>query len=249
MMTDMRAILFHNGKLLLEKSREGKLGFPQADGMEVPEGAFVVGDCVAFETSDTPGVEIGLRESWEYLSENDYALAGKAAELLHWDRSVRYCAGCGSSLKRQSEISKVCEKCGSEYFPQLSAAVVVLVKKGEKALLVRAKNFSRPFYALVAGFVETGETLEECVIREVKEETSLIVDSIRYEGSQSWPFPSQLMLGFTARYAGGELRFADGELVDGGFYSRDSLPPLPSLPSLSRKIIDRWISEGGNEEK
>lgn len=248
MTTDMRAIVFNQSNLLLEKIGEDDYCFPQAEGLDVPEGAFIVGDCAAFEGTLPEVVAVGLRESWKYLSDNDYALAGKAAELLHWDRNVRYCSKCGSSLRRHTEISKVCGNCGCEYFPQLSAAIVVLVKHGEKALLVRAKNFSRPFYALVAGFVETGETLEECVAREVREETSLIVDSIKYEGSQSWPFPSQLMLGFTARYAGGDLCFADGELVDGGFYSRESLPLLPSLPSLSRKIIDKWIEEGKNAE-
>ena len=137
----------------------------------------------------------------------------------------------------------VCARAGSfrEYFPQLSPAVVVLVTKGEEALLVHAANFKRPFHALVAGFVETGETLEECVAREVREETTLEIEDIRYFGSQSWPFPHQLMLGFTARWREGEVRFADGELTSGGFFRRDALPELPTPPSLSRAIIDAWI--------
>ena len=118
--------------------------------------------------------------------------------------------------------------------------MVVLVIRGREALLVHAASFRRPFYALVAGFVETGETLEQCVAREVREETTLEIDDIRYRGSQSWPFPSQLMLGFTARYRSGDLAFADGELTAGAFFSRDSLPMLPTPPSLSRALIDAW---------
>ena len=118
---------------------------------------------------------------------------------------------------------------------------MVLVTKGEEALLVHAANFKRPFHALVAGFVEAGETLEECVAREVREETTLEIEDIRYFGSQSWPFPHQLMLGFTARWREGEVRFADGELTSGGFFRRDALPDLPTPPSLSRAIIDAWI--------
>ena len=106
---------------------------------------------------------------------------------------------------------------------------------------MHADNFKRPFHALVAGFVETGETLEECVAREVREETTLEIEDIRYFGSQSWPFPHQLMLGFTARWREGEVRFADGELTSGGFFRRDALPELPTPPSLSRAIIDAWI--------
>ena len=135
----------------------------------------------------------------------------------------------------------MCPSCGREYFPQLSPAVVVLVTKGEEALLVHAANFKRPFHALVAGFVETGETLEECVAREVREETTLEIEDIRYFGSQSWPFPHQLMLGFTARWREGEVRFADGELTSGGFFRRDALPELPPPASLGGAIIDAWI--------
>ena len=136
----------------------------------------------------------------------------------------------------------ICPGCGREFFPQLNPAIVVLVTKGEEALLVHAADFRRPFYALVAGFVETGETLEECVAREIREETTLEVEDIRYFGSQSWPFPHQLMLGFTARWKSGEIRFADGELTSGGFFRRENPPLLPTPPSLSRAIIDAWIN-------
>lgn len=185
---------------------------------------------------------IGLRESWGVLSEPEYIAAAKGAELLNWNKTCRYCSVDGHKLERATDISKSCPVCGKEYFPSLYPAIVVLVLKGDEALLVHARTLKRPVLTLVAGYVETGESLEECVMREVKEETSLEVDDICYYGSQSWPFPHQLMIGFTARYKGGEIRFADGEITEGKFFNRRNPPLLPTLPSLSRKIIDDWLA-------
>lgn len=184
----------------------------------------------------------GLRESASLLTHEHYSAAAKAAELLYWDATNRHCSVCGAEMARHTEISKRCTNCGREIWPSLSPAIIVLVRRGEEALLVHAKTFSRPFYGLVAGFVETGESLEECVRREVREETSLEISGIRYFGSQSWPFPAQMMIGFTADYASGEVRFADGELTSGGFFSRDNLPQIPSPPSIARRMIDAWAA-------
>ncbi len=145
-------------------------------------------------------------------------------------------------MRESSDISRKCTVCGREDFPNLSPAILVLVKRGEKALLVHARNFTRPMFALVAGFVETGESLEECVMREVREETSLEINNIRYFGSQSWPFPSQLMIAFTADYSSGDIIFADEELTQGGWFDRENVPLLPTLPSLSRRLIDAWLN-------
>lgn len=183
----------------------------------------------------------GLRETWGMMPEKQYAAAAKGIELLNWNSEERFCARDGVRLERYSEISKRCPRCGSEYFPRLNPAVVVLVKRGEEALLVHARTLRNPVMALVAGFVETGESLEECVRREVREETSLEIKAIRYYGSQSWPFPHQLMVGFIAEYESGELEFADGELTEGGFFTRENPPAIPSRPSLSRMIIDAWV--------
>ncbi len=196
--------------------------------------------------------EVGLREAWSLLPEADYAAAAKGAELLNWSEETRFCSTCGTKLQRATEISKKCPNCGREVFPSLWPAIVVLVIKSspdgdpekEEALLVHARTLSRPtVLTLVAGLVETGECIEECVKREVKEETDLDIEDIKYVGSQSWPCPHQLMLGFRARYKGGEMKFADGELTAGGFFRRDNLPDLPTLPSLSRRIIDSWAEE------
>lgn len=186
---------------------------------------------------------VGLRESFSLAGEDIYRRVGKAAELHFWDAQSRFCPVCGAKLRREAEIMKGCPDCGREYFPQVSPAIIVLVRKGEEALLVHAKNFSRPFFGLVAGFVETGESLEECVRREVREETGLEIGNIRYFGSQSWPFPAQLMVGFTADYVSGEIRFADGELSAGSFFTRASCPQIPTYPSIARSLIDSWLAE------
>lgn len=238
-----RYLIFHHGSLLL--TAEGSLplspaGTPAGEIFHPAEGY------VCYESAEPPSPSDGcelceLRASWRRLPEDVYLAAAKGAELLHWDRTTKYCPRCGGPLRRNSEISKYCDGCDNELFPSPAPAILVLVRRGEEALLVHARNFRRPFFGLVAGFVETGESLEECVAREVKEETSLDIRDIRYFGSQGWPFPMNLMVGFTAEYAGGELRFADEELSEGGFFSRDNLPELASPPSLAREMIDAWI--------
>lgn len=188
---------------------------------------------------------VELRAAWMRLGDEKWQLAAKTQELQNFRGANQYCSLCGGRMRDASDISLRCEECGREIWPALSPAIVVLVTRdeGREALLVHAANFKRKdVHALVAGFVETGETLEQCVAREIKEETSLEVCDIRYAGSQSWPFPSQMMIGFTARYAGGELYAADGELTSLGWFTRDNLPELPSPPSLSRRIIDQWIN-------
>lgn len=246
---DKRILAFCGGELLLEQEADGKWGLPCRGIVDEPaaENIFDLGEAVAFEVSDSAPTEgltkVELRKSYGLLSEKDYALAAKGKELVHWDGTMRYCPRCASELKRSGEISKTCAACGAEYFPQLSPAVLVLVRRGGEALLVHSRNFRRNFFGLVAGFVEMGESMEDCVRREVMEETSLRICNVRYFGSQTWPFPAQLMVGFTADYASGELRFADGELTDGGFFTPENLPELPTPPSLARTMIDAWLRD------
>lgn len=186
--------------------------------------------------------EVGLREAWAYMSEEAYMMEVRKAELDYFRSTNAYCGSCGSRTVSSGEISVRCPGCGREIFPSLSPAIVVLVRRGDKALLVHAANFKKDIFALVAGFVETGESLEQCVAREVKEETSLEINNIRYFGSQSWPFPSQLMIGFTADWLAGEIRFADGELTAGGWFGIEDRPQLPTMPSLSRRLINAWLT-------
>lgn len=186
-------------------------------------------------------VKCGLRKAWQYVTETDWKSACRASELLTWSRKHKWCGCCGGKMLKNSDISLKCSECGEEIFPSASPAVLVLVKRGEKALLVHARNFKQNMYALVAGFVESGENLEECVMREVMEETSLEIENVRYYGSQSWPFPNQLMVAFTAEWKSGQINFADDELSAGEWFERKAVPQLPTLPSLSRRVIDAWI--------
>lgn len=201
------------------------------------------GNDFARHADDAEWVE--LRSAWMRLGDEKWQQAARAQELLNFRNAHRYCGYCGGRMASASDISLKCEDCGRELWPQLSPAMVVLVTRnhGEEALLVHAANFKHAdVHALVAGFVETGETLEQCVAREVREETSIEVTDIRYVGSQSWPFPGQMMVGFVAEYESGDIRLSDGELTSAGWFTRDSHPPLPSQPSLSRRIIDLWLN-------
>ena len=147
----------------------------------------------------------GLRQSYYKLRKELYIKAGKCQELLYWDHNTKFCGICGAPMRMDTDISKKCTQCGKEIWPQLATAVIVLIHKGDEVLLVRAKNFRRDFFGLVAGFVETGETLEEAVAREALEETGVTITNIRYFASQPWPYPCGLMVGFNADYVSGEI--------------------------------------------
>ena len=146
-------------------------------------------------------------------------------------------------MRFDTDISKKCEHCGKEIWPQLATAIIVLVRKNDQILLVQANNFKRDYYGLVAGFVETGETLEEAVHREVSEETGLAIANLKYFGSQPWPYPCGLMIGFTAEYAGGDIHLQRSELRKGAWFDRNHLPPIPEKMSIARQLIDAWLSE------
>lgn len=187
-----------------------------------------------------------LRQSYYKLPYELYLKAGKCAELLYWDHNTKFCGVCGGPMKLHTDISKRCEHCGKEVWPQLATAVITLIRRGDEALLVRGKNFKSDFYGLVAGFVETGETLEEAVAREAMEETSLVIGNIQYFGSQPWPYPCGLMVGFTADYISGEIHLQRSELAKGGWFRKDNLPQIPEKLSIARKLIDAWIEKEDN---
>lgn len=185
-----------------------------------------------------------LRQSYYKLPEPLYLKAGKCAELLYWDRNTRFCGVCGGQMKFHTDISKRCEHCGKEVWPQLATAVIVLIHRGpDEVLLAKGRNFKRDFYGLIAGFVETGETLEQAVEREVMEETGLTIRNLRYFDSQPWPYPSGLMVGFHADYAGGELHVQREELTRAAWFRRDNLPNLPEPLSIARRLIDDWLGD------
>ena len=184
-----------------------------------------------------------LRQSFQLISRCLYDKAGKCYEILYWDINTRFCGVCGSPMRMDTDISKRCSCCGKEMWPQLSTAVIVLISRGEALLLVKAKTFRHNFYGLVAGFVETGENLEEAVCREVAEETGLTRGNIKYFGSQPWPYPCGLMVGFTADYVSGELRLQQSELKEGGWFHFNNLPPIPEKLSIARRLIDSFVDK------
>lgn len=250
-----RLYLFNKEDKILLNRVEGTWVLPVSTNPAQTLHAFSADEAVGrVDGTDVPSVEglpeaFGLRETSRLLSAADYQRAGKAWELLYWSEQTRFCGCCGAPMRWHTAISRRCEGCGQEIWPQLNTAIIVLVHRGDEALLVKAKTFRRDFFGLVAGFVETGESLEECVAREVREETSLIVNHIRYFGSQPWPYPMGLMIGFHADYVSGEVTFADGELKDGRFFRRDSLPmhddgslAIPGPESMARRLIDDWMS-------
>ena len=191
---------------------------------------------------DHPRYEMcGLRQSYYKLTAEEYGKAGKCHELLYWDQNTKFCGVCGGPMKFHTDISKRCEHCGKEVWPQLATAIIVLVRKGNEVLLVHANNFRTDFYGLVAGFVETGETLEEAVHREVMEETGLHIKNLRYFGSQPWPYPCGLMVGFTADYDSGKIHLQRYELSKGSWFDKDHLPHIPEKLSIARKLIDAWL--------
>lgn len=188
---------------------------------------------------------IGLRESFYHLPTELYLKAGKCQELLYWDFNTQYCGVCGSPMKMHTIISKRCTQCGKEVWPQLATAIIVLIHRGDEVLLVHAKNFKGDFFGLVAGFVETGETLEEAVRREVMEETHLTIKNLTYFGSQPWPYPCGLMVGFMAEYESGDIHLQRSELSRGAWFRYDKLPQIPQKLSIARRIIDKWLEQYG----
>ena len=165
-------------------------------------------------------------------------LAARAKGLLNFKNEKRFCAKCGGVLKDDPYFTALsCTECGKQYFPQLEPAIITLVSRGDEILLARHKKSTEGFFSCIAGFVEMGETIENAVVREIKEETNLKVKNIRYVGSQSWPFPDQLMLAFRAEYESGELKIQEDEIMEAGWFKRDNLPKIPSPGSVAYNLI------------
>lgn len=191
-----------------------------------------------------PFVLIGLRETFGAFGEAGFMAAGIATQVVEWATTHRYCGRCGTPTERlPDERCMKCPSCGLLAYPRIAPAVIVLVRRGEEALLARGARFPLPFFSTLAGFVEIGETLEQTVAREIREEVGIEVEDARYFGSQPWPFPHSLMVGFTARWASGEIRCDPSEIVEAAWYRRDALPPIPPRLSIARRLIDAWLQE------
>ena len=245
--------VFCKDELLLQPEADGTLTVPCQEELptEVKPWTHIMditpmtdGTPVVTYRLDTPSANltsIPLRQSYYKLPRELYLKAGKCQELLYWDQNTRFCGVCGGTMRMDTDISKKCTECGKEIWPQLATAVIVLIHRGDEVLLVRAKNFRTDHYGLVAGFVETGETLEEAVAREAMEETGVTITNIRYFASQPWPYPCGLMVGFHADYVSGEIHLQQSEIAKGGWFRRDNLPVIPEKLSIARMLLDDWL--------
>ena len=186
----------------------------------------------------------GLRALFGVLPDEQTGIAVRAMQLAEWTRTHRHCGVCGGLMQKQpGERAMHCQSCGFTAYPRIAPAMMVLVRNGDKVLLGRAPHFVDGIYSALAGFVEAGETLEECVHREVAEEVGLRIDNLRYFRSQSWPFPHSLMLAFVADYAGGDVTPDPAELADARWFGIDELPKLPARVSISRASIDSVVAD------
>ncbi len=186
----------------------------------------------------------GLRPLFSVLEDAHFALAGRALQLLDWDRTHQYCGRCGARTEpKPDERARACPACGLAAYPRIAPAVMALVRRGRELLLARGPHFPPGMYSALAGFVEPGETLEQCLAREVEEEVGVRVSRARYFASQPWPFPHSLMIAFVCDWAGGELRPQAGEIEAAGWFDVLQLPQLPSRISIARRLIDGVAAE------
>jgi len=191
-----------------------------------------------------------MRSLYGALDEDLYLLAGRALQIVAWDQTHQFCGRCGHPTEYlPAERGKKCPVCGFTSFPRLSPATITAVLKGDQILLTHYAVSRSNMYTIIAGFVEPGETLEECVRREVAEEAGVQVKNIRYYSSQPWPFPNSLMIGFLADYESGEPR-ADGvEIAQAAWFSAENLPDVPPKMSIAREIIDWFVSQHSGKQK
>ena len=218
------------------------------DECPLPEQAHFLGTldgrpCVAVEEAEAPGPGfVGLRQLWQQVDGQLWAIAGRAVQVLAWDDAHRFCGRCGAATQPMTDQrARHRPQCGLDAYPRLAPAVIVLVERDDgRVLLARNASFTEPFYSCLAGFVEPGETLEEAVRREVREEVGIELRDIGYFGSQPWPFPHSLMIGFTARLASGEVRPDGQEITEAAWFPPSDLPRLPGEISIARALIEAW---------
>lgn len=214
---------------------EGRLGWAEvAPGTEPPSG-------MAFAAR---------RQLLEILGEESFATSGRAYHLMDWTRKNQFCGRCGTPLRSSTEeLALICPACGHTVYPTIAPAIIVAIEREGKLLLGRSPRFPKGRYSVLAGFVEPGEALEDTVRREVFEEVSVEITDIRYFGSQPWPFPNSLMLGFTARWKSGEIQIDGKEIEDAGWYAPDELPNIPTTRSISGKLIRNFLGRHTQPKK
>jgi NAD+ diphosphatase len=195
------------------------------------------------------GAAMDLYKYFGVASEGEWLAAGRAVQTAEWARTHRFCGRCATATEpSDGERGLKCPACELIVYPRVAPAMITLITRGapgpdQEALLARGVRFPMPMYSCLAGFVEPGEDLEGAVIREVKEEVGVDVDDVRYVGSQPWPFPHSLMVGFRVNYTGGEIVCEESEIMDANWYRKDDLPMIPPNISIAGRIIQQWIAE------
>ncbi len=254
--------LILSGKQLLLWKADNQLRIPEIN--ELKDTISIDGDMVYIGRYDGHACYCKKIDELQTLSENLKAvelreitvqtgdpglfiLAGTANHILHWNSVNQYCGCCGhKTADKKDERAKICPSCGYTVYPRISPATITAVFRKDKILLAHNKNFKKDLYSLIAGYVEPGETLEQCVVREIREEVGIKVKNIKYFGSQPWPFPDSLMMAFTAEYESGEIEVDNFEITDAAWYSADNLPEIPNTDSVAGKMI-RWYRDQMNK--
>ena len=193
---------------------------------------------------DLPGLGWhGLRTLIGQVDDDVFRLLGLAQQLDGWYDTHQFCGRCGTAmLPRDEERAMECPSCHVRQYPKLAPCIIVLVTRGDQVLLARSPHFKPGFFSTLAGFIEPGESAEECLHREVLEEVNVRVDNLEYLGSQSWPFPNSLMMGFHAQYVDGEIVPQPGEIEQAGWWHVDDLPAIPPRGTISRWLIDCYLA-------
>ena len=250
-------LVFCANKLLVYTEKEGEI-LPRFDNISefgwVPIRQHYLGQldeqpCFSVEVNKdslAPSA-MAFQNLWQVFTRLDTELSGLvscAFQIINWDRSYQFCSQCAEKTETMTtERAKKCPKCGLQVYPPISPSIIVLISNGDKLLLARGHKWGPNLFSVIAGFVEPGESLEEAVKREVREEVGLEVKNISYFGSQSWPFPHSLMLGFTADYASGQITVAPNELETANWFSIDNLPTIPPKMSIARQLIDAFVNK------
>ena len=254
---------FHRGEMLIVQSDDeaqlpccldlSELGLSTVRSLYL--GTYRGRHCYASELEHANALPVGhelqgLRALFGNVDETLAALAGRAFQIMEWDRNHQYCSRCGTPTEaRREERSRTCPKCKYTTYPPISPAIMILITRGREILLARKPEWVPKRFSALAGFVEPGETLEDTVRRETREEVGVEIENLRYFGSQPWPFPHSLMIAFTADYASGEVRPDGVEIEEARFFDVEQLPNLPQRISISRRMIDAVAAKLARGEK
>lgn len=248
---DLSALWFlFDQSALWVQERDGRAELAQP--RSVPGGAHFLGTlegrpcfCARVPQDAVPdALPLGLRDAFGAIPEPLWWIAARAVQILEWARTHRFCGSCGQpTVLVGADRSMRCEACRLSFYPRVAPAVICIVHRGKEALLARSKAFVRNWYSTLAGFVEPGESLEDTLAREIHEEVGVEIQNPRYFGSQPWPFPHSLMVGFTAEWRSGEIRIDDKEILDARWFHVDALPMIPPRFSIARSLIDWWVQQ------